>query len=110
MGYFGDRHLVTAAPISRRRAPSSWVDNSAQLGIIRLDMHVVKNWDALVEGRVLWTSPYKSADYGALAAVYRHMGDNFKIGVGYNFGRFSDDLRDLVADDHGIFINAIGKF
>ncbi len=93
-----------------RIAPSSWVDNSAQLGIIRLDMHVVKNWDALVEGRVLWTSPYKSADYGALAAVYRHMGDNFKIGVGYNFGRFSDDLRDLVADDHGVFINAIGKF
>jgi hypothetical protein len=38
------------------------------------------------------------------------MGDNFNIGVGYNFGRFSDDLRDLVADDHGIFINAIGKF
>jgi hypothetical protein len=30
--------------------------------------------------------------------------------VGYNFGSFSDDLRDLTMDDYGIFINAVGKF
>ena len=40
----------------------------------------------------------------------RRVGDNMKIGVGYNFGHFSDDLTDLTYDDHGIFVNAVGKF
>jgi hypothetical protein len=45
-----------------------------------------------------------------LAAVYRQLGDNFKIGVGYNFGHFSDDLSKIGVDEQGVFINAIGKF
>jgi hypothetical protein len=38
------------------------------------------------------------------------VGENFKVGAGYNFGHFSDDLRDLKASDHGVFINAVGQF
>jgi hypothetical protein len=93
-----------------RAAGSTWLENSAHLGEIRFDLHVVKNWDALAEARVLWSPESESADYGALVAVYRHLSDNFKIGVGYNFGHFSDDLRSINSDSHGIFINAIGKF
>jgi hypothetical protein len=93
-----------------RAAGSTWQDSTAHLGVLRLDMHVVKNWDALVEGRVLWSPSSQSTDFGALAAIYRHFGDNFKMGIGYNFGHFSDDLSHIVADDQGIFINAIGKF
>lgn len=89
---------------------SDWEYSTAHLGVIRADLHVVKNWDALLEGRALWSPTTDSVDYGVLAAVYRHVSDNFKIGVGYNFGHFSDDLRDLVADDHGVFINAVGQF
>jgi hypothetical protein len=46
------------------------------------------------------TSPsarYRSGDpktdhsrRGALATIYRHLGSNLKIGVGYNFTDFSD--------------------
>ena len=93
-----------------RAAGSAWQDSTAHLGVLRLDMHVVKNWDALVEGRVLWSPSSQSTDFGALAAIYRHFGDNFKMGIGYNFGHFSDDLSHIVTDDQGIFINAIGKF
>ena len=93
-----------------RAVGSAWQDSSAHLGIVRLDMHVVKNWDALLEGRVLWSPSSQSSDFGALAAIYRHFGDNFKMGIGYNFGRFSDDLSHIEADDQGFFINAIGKF
>jgi hypothetical protein len=32
---------------------------------------------------------------GALAAVYRYIGKNLKVGAGYNFTDFSDDLTDL---------------
>jgi hypothetical protein len=87
-----------------------WQQSSAHLGIIRTDLHLIKSWDLLLEGRVMHMPEAETTDYGALAAVYRHLGNNFKVGVGYNFGRFSDDLRDLTLDDEGVFLNAVGKF
>ncbi|KXF75792.1 hypothetical protein ATN84_17655 [Paramesorhizobium deserti] len=93
-----------------RETFSEWYTSTAHLGIVRADLHVVKNWDALIEGRVMRMPEAKTTDYGALLAVYRHVGDNFKVGAGYNFGVFSDDLRDLTLDDRGVFINVIGKF
>lgn len=93
-----------------RDGSADWSTSSAHLAVLRADLNVVKDWDALIEGRMLWTPDIGSSDIGALVAVYRHFGDNFKMGVGYNFGRFSDDLRDQSYDSHGIFINAIGKF
>lgn len=88
----------------------NWQVSSAHLGILRTDIHVVKNWDVLLEGRVMHMPEAQTTDLGALAAVYRHLGDNFKVGVGYNFGRFSDDMRDLTFNDRGAFVNVIAKF
>jgi hypothetical protein len=93
-----------------RDGSSGWTKSSAHLGIIRADLNIVHNWDALAEARVLWTQQSKSTDVGFLLAGYRHFGDNFKLGVGYNFGRFSDDLRDQSFSSHGIFLNAVGQF
>ena len=45
---------------------------------------------------------------GALVALYRYLGDHFKVGVGYNFTDFSDDLTDLSYDHHGVFFNLVG--
>ncbi|WP_440409084.1 TonB-dependent receptor [Neorhizobium petrolearium] len=87
-----------------------WQKSTAHLGIVRADLHVIKSWDLLVEGRVMHMPEAETTDFGALAAIYRHVGDNFKVGVGYNFGRFSDDLRDLTFDDEGVFLNVVGKF
>ena len=88
----------------------NFTDSSAHLGVLRADFHVVRNWDAMLEGRVLYTPSADTADWGAVTAIYRHFGDNMKAGVGYNFGRFSDDLRDQTLDDQGVFLNVIGKF
>jgi hypothetical protein len=98
--------LGEAAP----RSGGSWEKTSAQLGIIRADLRVVRNWDALLEGRVLRVDGPGSTNWGALAAVYRHINENFKVGVGYNFGSFTDDLRDQTYDHQGVFINAVGQF
>ncbi|WP_246226235.1 porin family protein [Chelativorans xinjiangense] len=87
-----------------------WQDSIAHLGILRTDLHIVKEWDALLEGRAFFTPDVNTVDYGLLAALYRHVGNNFKVGAGYNFGRFSDDLRDLTLDDRGPFLNVVGKF
>jgi hypothetical protein len=87
-----------------------WQLSSAHLGIVRADLHVVKNWDLLLEGRVMHMPQAQTTDLGALAALYHHLGDNFKVGIGYNFGQFSDDLRDLTFNDRGAFLNVVAKF
>ena len=92
-----------------RVSGADWERSSAHLGILRADVHIVHEWDALIEGRMLWSPTTDTTDYGLLVALYRQLGDNFKIGVGYNFGKFSDDLRDLTLDDQGVFLNIVGK-
>jgi hypothetical protein len=92
-----------------RLAGADWESSEAHLGIVRADLHIVHEWDALLEGRMMWSPTTDQTDFGLLVALYRQMGDNFKVGVGYNFGRFSDDLRDLTFDDQGVFLNVVGK-
>ena len=84
--------------------------STAHLGVVRADLHIVHQWDLMLEGRALWLSELEQVQWGAVAGIYRHVGDNLKVGVGYNFGRFSDNLNDLTLDDGGIFFNIIGKF
>jgi hypothetical protein len=106
----GAKYGVRIGETKDRAAGSSWEASSTHLAIVRADLNILENWDALLEGRVMWNPESESTDFGLLAALYRDIGENFKVGLGYNFGRFSDDLSDLTYDDHGIFINAVGKF
>lgn len=113
----GAKYGVRIGQIAERDDPNTpgdesteFTDSIAHLGVVRADFHVVRNWDVLAEGRVLYSPTAGTADWGALAAIYRHFGDNMKVGVGYNFGVFSDDLTDLTLDDQGVFLNVIGKF
>lgn len=106
----GGKYGFRIGEVSLTRDADDFVESSAHLGVARIDWHVVNNWDILLEGRVLHTPEIETTDFGALAAVYRHVGDNFKVGVGYNFGSFSDDLSDLTKDDGGVFVNVVGKF
>jgi hypothetical protein len=45
---------------------------------------------------------------GALVALYRYLGKRVKLGAGYNFTDFSEDLTDLSFDEHGVFLNLVG--
>ncbi len=93
-----------------RTGDNPWFSSNAYLGILRLDWHAVKHWDFMVEGRQLRVVQASDVRTGALLAVYRHIGNNLKLGGGYNFTDFSDDLTDLSYKSHGWFINIIGKF
>ncbi|MEZ5801489.1 MAG: hypothetical protein R3D29_14785 [Nitratireductor sp.] len=106
----GGKYGLRIGDVSYDRTSDVFYRSTAQLAIARADFHVVKEWDILLEGRALWLSEQQQVNFGALAGVYRHIGDNMKLGIGYNFGRFSDNLSDLVMDDRGVFVNVIGKF
>jgi hypothetical protein len=106
----GAKYAVRVGEIRDRTAGAKWEKSSVHLGVLRADYHIVHEWDAMVEGRVMWSPTTDETDFGLVAALYRQFGENMKVGLGYNFGRFSDDLRDLSQNDHGVFVNVIGKF
>ena len=64
--------------------------------------------EVTIEGRLLDMPDLDERRAGALAAVSRYFGDHLKIGVGYNFTDFSDDLTDLDFDHQGVFLNLTG--
>jgi hypothetical protein len=43
-------------------------------------------------------------------SLERHLGDNVKLGLGYNFTSFNDDLTALDYEAEGWFVNVLGKF
>ncbi|MFK7743892.1 MAG: hypothetical protein AB8B47_02465 [Roseobacter sp.] len=92
------------------RGSDIFVDNTAHLAIIRFDWHVVHKWDAMAEARLLTSKDSDVDETGLLLGIYRHVGNNAKIGIGYEWGRVSDDLTDLDYDSSGLFINLIAKY
>ncbi len=95
---------------SAANSASAFTSNDAWLAVANARYHMVSDWDALVEVRQLNLVDAQTSETSLLGAVYKHVGDNVKVGVGYNFGRFSDDLTDLTFDDQGAFLNIVAKF
>ena len=106
----GGKYATRIGEIRTGRGTGDWFKSTAQLGIVRLDWHVIRHWDALIEARILDVKEAQDRKTGFLTAIYRHFGDNAKAGIGYNFTDFSDDLTNLDYDSHGVFFNVIGKW
>ncbi len=66
---------------------------------------MVYNWDALLEYRSLIEQEFNSKQGGFLIGVSRHITDNTKFGIGYNFTDFNDDLTSLNFKSSGWFFN-----
>ena len=105
----GGKYGLRIGELKLPKDGTPWFSSNAQLFIVRADLHLVHEWDAVVEARTLSVSAADDRRSGFLFAVYRHVNENFKVGVGYNFTDFSDDLTDLSYDSRGMFINFIGK-
>ncbi len=85
-----------------------YFDSRAQLFVLRGDWHFLKRWDALAEGRMLDLPDAHDRRIGALLGLYRRLGNHVKVGAGYNFTDFSDDLTDLSYRHQGLFVNIVG--
>ncbi|MDO6728043.1 hypothetical protein Q4544_13965 [Cognatishimia sp. 1_MG-2023] len=84
--------------------------NDAWLAVLNARYHATHKWDILLEARHLEAKQAGLSETGFVGAAYRHIGNNVKLGIGYNFASFSDDLSDLTLDDKGIFVNFVAKF
>lgn len=83
------------------------------LMVNRLNYHVTRKWDLGAEYRLL-TQQGAIANYrhGVLVELDREIMDYTRIGVGYNFTDFDDDLRHRNYENFGLgpFVRLTGKF
>ncbi|MGI9272749.1 MAG: OmpA family protein, partial [Woeseiaceae bacterium] len=105
----GGKYAYRLGQVSLDRESEDFFDNNASLYVLRADYRFRDNWELLVEGRLLDMADISESRSGALAAVSRYFGNHLKIGLGYNFTDFSDDLTDLSYDHSGVFLNLTGS-
>jgi flagellar motor protein MotB len=104
----GGKYAYRLGQVSLDRENPEFFDNSAHLVVLRTDWRIGEGWEALLEGRVLDMPDLDERRGGALVGLYKWLGRNIKLGVGYNFTEFSDDLTDLNYNQKGVFINFVG--
>ena len=104
----GGKYAYRLGQVSLDRENQEFFDNNASLYVLRGDYRFRENWEVMVEGRVLDMSDLGERRMGALTTVSRYFGDNLKLGLGYNFTDFSDNLTDLSYDHQGLFLNLTG--
>jgi len=104
----GSKYAYRLGQASLDREQREFFDNTAQLVVVRADWQFRKGWESLVEARILDLPDLSQRRSGGLLAIYRYFGKHLKVGAGYNFTDFSDDLTDLSYDHQGMFVNLIG--
>lgn len=112
-----NKEWAVAAKLGRRtgqlrqeRGTGRFFRSTVDFRALQLRYHLVKEWDGLVEARQLKVQESNSKRFGWLVGVDRHIGDHFKMGLGYNFTNFSDDLRYTDYRYQGFFLNLVGKY
>ncbi len=104
----GGKYAYRLGQVSLDREGPEFFDNNAHLYILRADWRFLRDWEGSMEMRLLDLPDLGDQRSGAVLSIYRYLGDHFKVGVGYNFTDFSDDLTDLSYDHRGVFVNLVG--
>jgi hypothetical protein len=104
----GGKYAYRLGQVSLDREQRKFFDNAAQLALLRVDWRFREGWESLFEMRVLDLPDARQRRGGTLGAIYRYLGKHLKVGAGYNFTDFTDDLTDLSYDHQGAFVNVIG--
>ncbi|MDW7644325.1 MAG: OmpA family protein [Desulfuromonadales bacterium] len=104
----GAKYAYRQGEVSMEREDPDFFTSRAHLYVVRVDWRFLHRWDALIEGRQLDLPDAHDQRRGVLVGLYRHLGQHVKVGAGYNFADFSDDLTDLSYRHQGLFINIVG--
>ncbi len=116
--YHPSHNWEYAAKLARRegevrmgRLTGDWADSAATFAAIQARYGIGNtDWNVLGEYRWLKVDNGGGTRKGALVAVDRDLTRNFRIGVGYNFTDFSDNLTDFDYRHRGWFMNISGRY
>ena len=106
----GGKAAYKSSQMRLGRTSGEWFYSDTMLFAARVNWHVIKNWDAELEYRFLRVVQADDYKHGPLVCLYRHFGDHVKVGVGYNFTDFNDDLTNLNYESGGWFVNFVAKW
>ncbi|MBA3929148.1 MAG: hypothetical protein C0521_06095, partial [Xanthomonas sp.] len=114
--YKHDQHWEFAGKLIRRegevrmgRGTGVWLDSATTFAAVQARYELRTKWHALGEYR--WVDVKDGgARHGFLAGVDRDLNAHFRLGAGYNFTRFSDDMTDFDYDHRGWFVNMTGRY
>lgn len=114
--YKHDQHWEFAGKLARRegemrmgRGTGAWLDSATTFAAAQVRYELRTQWHALAEYRWLDVRD-GGTKQGFLVGVDRDLNKNFRLGVGYNFTEFSDDLTDFDYDHKGWFLNLTGRY
>ena len=85
----------------------SWSRSQTYLWTQRLQHALREDIDVFAEYRTLGNSLASDRKWGFLVGGYKQFDNNTKIGLGYNFTDFNDDLTNLNYNARGLFLNII---
>jgi len=105
----GGKYAYRQSQVSLDRDNPEFFANNANLYVLRSDYRFREHWEFLLEGRLLDMPDLGEQRLGALTGVSRYFGDHLKMGLGYNFTDFSDDLTQLNFTYQGLFLNMTGS-
>lgn len=106
---FAGKLLRREGEVRFGRLSGQWADSGATFAAIQGRYAFADNWHTLAEYR--WLGVKDGGDrQGFLFGIDRNLGKNLRLGVGYNFTEFSDDLTDFDYDHKGWFVNLVGWY
>lgn len=91
------------------RQTGRWLDSNANFVAAQMRYELIYRWHILGEYRYLRVKKSGSRR-GWLVGVDRDLSDHLRLGVGYNFTHFSDDLSDYDFNKKGVFVNILGSY
>ncbi|MBB3344216.1 hypothetical protein [Luteimonas sp. RC10] len=111
-----DHHWELAGKLARRegdvrfgRGTGAWFDSATTFAAGQVRYELIERWHAMAEYRWLDVKDGGTRK-GWMAGIDRDIGRNFRIGAGYNFTDFTDDLTDFDYDHRGWFVNFVGSY
>ncbi|QIQ22227.1 TonB-dependent receptor [Zophobihabitans entericus] len=91
------------------RNSGQWFDSQTTFGAVQARYDLIDQWHVMGEYRVLKVKD-DGVKQGWLVGVDRDITSNLRIGIGYNFTDFSDDLSKFDYKYKGFFINMVGYY
>lgn len=94
-----------------KNALTNWVSVNSFLWVNRVNYHVTRKWDLGIEYRMLFQlGTADNLKHGSLVELDRELYGYIRLGIGYNFTDFGDDLRGSNSVKRsGFFMRMTGK-
>lgn len=92
------------------RIKGDFVKSTIDLIALKASYDIIYDLEGFMEYHILSDRESHNIEDGVIVGIYKDLNKNIKLGVGYNFTSYDDNLENLSYDSNGWFVNFVGKF